>query len=205
MIHVILADDHGIVRAGVRRMLEAEEDFAVAGEAATGDDLLRVAAKVAWDVVVLDLSLPGPTSLDLIKKVKELRPRGRVAVLTMHPEDEYAIRLMQGGADGYVTKSADPQELVKALRVLDRGGKHVSPRLAALLLEARVGSGHGALTNRELEVLVRVGQGQTPSQIAGELDLAASTVSTHIGRIKEKLALDSLGSLVQYAVRNGLV
>jgi DNA-binding NarL/FixJ family response regulator len=205
MIHVILADDHAIVRAGVRRVLEAEGDFSVAGEAATSEDLLQVAAKVAWDVLVLDLSLPGPTSLDVIKRLKELRPRGRVAVLTMHPEDEYAIRLMQAGADGYVNKSADPEELVQALRVLDRGGKHVSPRLASLLLEARAGSGHGALTNRELEVLVRIGQGQTPSQIAGELDVAASTVSTHIGRIKEKLGLDSLGSLVQYALKNGLV
>jgi DNA-binding NarL/FixJ family response regulator len=204
-LRVILADDHPIVRAGVSRLLEAEGEFSIVAEAADGEEVVRVAAAAAWDVVVLDLSLPGPSSLDLVRRLKQQQPRGRILVLTVHAEDEYALRLMQAGADGYVTKTADPRELIQALRALGRGGKHVSERMASLLLEARAGSAHAGLTNRELEVLVRLAQGRAPSQIAAELDVAASTVSTHIGRIKDKLAVDSIAALVQYAIRNGLV
>lgn len=207
MIRVFIADDHAIVREGVKRVLGSVTGVVVVGEAEDGEEVLRRIEVDDFDVLVLDLSLPGRSGLDVLRAVKAARPRTKVIVLTMHAEDQYAARILRAGADGYLTKGRSPLELVDAIHAVVAGGKYVSPTMAALLLDGGPTEKppHTSLTDREFGVLVALGRGKTPSQIAGELDLSPSTVSTHIGRIKQKLGTQSLGEIVQYALRAGLV
>jgi DNA-binding NarL/FixJ family response regulator len=207
MIRVFLADDHDVVREGVKRLVDAGPDLAVVGEASTGASVLEQARLEAWDVLVLDLSLPDLSGLEVLKQVKVIRPRLHVLVLTMQGEDQYALRILKAGADGYLTKGRPGSEILDAIRTIAAGGKYLTPRLAELLLSTRADSErapHEMLTDREHDVLVMVGRGKTPSAIANELGVSPSTVSTHIQRVKTKLGLESLGQLVQYAVRAGL-
>jgi DNA-binding NarL/FixJ family response regulator len=207
MIRVFLADDHDVVREGVKRLVDAGPDLAVVGEASTGAAVLEQARLEAWDVLVLDLSLPDLNGLEVLKQVKVIRPRLHVLVLTMQGEDQYALRILKAGADGYLTKGRPGSEILDAIRTIAAGGKYLTPRLAELLLSTRADSErapHEMLTDREHDVLVMVGRGKTPSAIANELGVSPSTVSTHIQRVKTKLGLESLGQLVQYAVRAGL-
>lgn len=208
MIRVFLADDHEIVREGVKRIVMRAPDMAVVGEASTGDEVLERAEEDVWDVLVLDLSLPGRSGLDVLTRLKQKRPAMRVVVLTMHAEDQYAVRVLRSGADAYLTKGRPAGEILAAIRTVASGGKYITPHLGELLLAPRGSGGsapHDALTDRELEVLVAVGKGQSPSAIAAALGVSASTVSTHLRAIKTKLGVDSLGALVQYTVRSGLV
>jgi DNA-binding NarL/FixJ family response regulator len=207
MIRVFLADDHDVVREGVKRLVDAGPDLAVVGEASTGASVLEQARLEAWDVLVLDLSLPDLSGLEVLKQVKVIRPRLHVLVLTMQGEDQYALRILKAGADGYLTKGRPGSEILDAIRTIAAGGKYLTPRLAELLLSTRADSErapHEMLTDREHDELVMVGRGKTPSAIANELGVSPSTDSTHIQRVKTKLGLESLGQLVQYAVRAGL-
>ena len=208
MIRVFIADDHAIVREGIKRLLENAANLVVVGEADTGAAAVEKARAEAWDVLVLDLTLPDLNGLEVLKQVKAIRPRLKVLVLTMQAEDQYALRILKAGADGYLTKGRPGDEILEAIRKIAGGGKYLTPRLAELLLSTRPDAErepHEMLTDREHDVLVMIGRGKTPSAVANELGVSPSTVSTHIHRIKTKLGLESVGQLVQYAVRAGLV
>jgi DNA-binding NarL/FixJ family response regulator len=206
MIRVFVADDHEVMREGLKRVIARADEMLVVGEAASGDEVLRQIDHAKWDVLLLDLSMPGRSGLDVVVTVKALRPSARIVVLTMHAEDQYAVRILRAGADGYLTKGRSAQEVLAAIRAVAAGGKYITPELGELLLSAgaRGEVPHASLTDRELEVLVALGHGATPSAVAARLGVSASTVSTHIRAIKRKLALESLGELIQYAIRSGL-
>ncbi len=209
MIKILIADDHPIVRRGLRQILVEQPDMAVLGEAQNAQELLDLARHDNWDVVVLDISMPGRGGLEVLKDLKTLRPGAAVLVLSIHPEDQYAGRALKAGAAGYLTKDSAPEELVKAIRKVLAGGKYVSPSFAetlALRLDASLAKPlHEALSDREYQVLCRIASGKTVSQIAEELALSAKTVSTYRGRILDKLGLDTTAELMRYALERGLV
>lgn len=208
MIRVFIADDHAVVREGIRALVNSEADMVVVGEAADGDEALARAPELAWEVMLLDLSMPGRAGLDVLVQLKMKLPERRIIVLTMHAEDRYAMRVLRAGADGYLTKGRSSDEILTAIRAVATEGKYLTPRLSAALLDALARGGgppHESLTNRELDVLVMIGRGMTPSDVGAALDLGSSTVSTHLRRIKSKLGLQSNGELVQYALKEGLV
>jgi two-component system, NarL family, invasion response regulator UvrY len=207
MIRVFLADDHALLREGLKRVLSAEEDITVVGEAGDGEEVMRRAQSETWDLLVLDLSLPGRSGFDVLKHLKAQGHPGRILVLSMQAEDQYALRVLAAGADGYLSKGRPIDEVVGAIRKVALEGKYLTARLAELVLacDGNISRpAHYALTDRELDVMVMLGKGKPPSLVAAELGVSASTVSTHARRIKEKLGLTSLGEVVQYAVRAGL-
>ncbi len=207
MIRVFIADDHAVLREGLRRILEATGDMVVIGEAGDGEQVLRRAATERWDVLLLDLGLPGASGASVLRELQEIRPRMPVLVLSAQPEDLYALRLLASGAAGYVHKGRPTATIVEAIRRVHAGGRHVSPELAALLLTTDFDpkrAPHESLTDRQREILVLVGDGKSPSAIAARLGLRASTVSTHLHQIKTRLGLRTIGELAQYAARAGL-
>lgn len=208
MTRVIIADDHAVVRHGLRQILAGTSDMTLAGEAQSGQQVLQLLEKDDFDVLVLDISMPGPSGLDILRHLKETRPGLRVLVLSIHPEDQYAVRVLRAGADGYLTKEAAPDELIAAIRKVSRGGKYISSSLAerlALELETqREGAAHQALSNREFEVLRRIASGKTIGDIAHEMGLSIKTISTYRSRILEKLGLRNNLELVRYALWHGL-
>ena len=208
MIRVLLADDHAIVRDGLRRLLGAASDIHVAGEAATGDEALAQLATLRVDILLLDISMPGTGFLDLLRAVREGHPRTRVLVLSGHAEDEYAIRALRAGASGYVAKERSPQDLLAAIRKAHAGGRYVSPALAERLAAGLTDDGpavpHEALSDREYQVLQLLGAGLSVKEIAGRLELSAKTVSTYRQRILEKLGLKTTADMIRYAVQRNL-
>jgi len=208
VIRVLVADDHAVVRRGLRQMLAETGDVAVAAEAATAAEALDLVRAQAFDVVVLDLSLPGRGGLDLLGEIKALRPELAVLVLTMHPEKQYAVRALKAGAAGYLTKETAPDLLVDALRRVAAGGRYVSPGLAETLADhvekGREGAPHEALSDREFAVFRMLAAGRTVGQIAEELSLSVKTVSTYRTRLLEKMGLASNAELMQYAFRHKL-
>jgi DNA-binding NarL/FixJ family response regulator len=208
MIRVLLADDHAIVRDGLRRLLGAASDIDVAGEAATGDEALVLLATTRVDVLLLDISMPGTGFLDLLRTLRERHPRTRVLVLSGHAEDEYAVRALRAGASGYVAKERSPQDLLAAIRKAHAGGRYVSPtlaeRLAAGLTDDAEAVPHETLSDREYQVLQLLGAGQSVKEIAAHLELSAKTVSTYRQRVLEKLGLKTTADLIRYAVQRGL-
>ena len=208
MIRVFVVDDHAVVREGIKRIVQSAPDMMLMGEAGEGGEVLARAESEVWDVLLLDLSLPDRSGLDVLTRMKALRPQTKVVVLTMHAEDQYAVRVLRAGADGYLTKGRSSQELLDAIRAVATEGKYITARLAELLLSGRASgeaAPHEALSDREMEVLLLIGRGMTPSAVADALEVKPSTVSTHLRAIKDKLGAGSLGDLVQYAVRAGLV
>jgi DNA-binding NarL/FixJ family response regulator len=209
MIRVFVVDDHAVVREGIKRIVQSAPDMMLMGEAGEGGEVLARAEREVWDVLLLDLSLPDRSGLDVLTRMKALRPQTKVVVLTMHAEDQYAVRVLRAGADGYLTKGRSSQELLDAIRAVATEGKYITARLAELLLSGHASGEHAApheaLSDREMEVLLLIGRGMTPSAVADALEVKPSTVSTHLRAIKDKLAAGSLGDLVQYAVRAGLV
>jgi len=207
MIKILVADDHAILREGLKRIVEAA-GLVVVAEAATGHEALEKARETQPDVVLLDVSMPGKGGLETAQELKERHPRLRVLMLTVHPEDHYAVRCLKGGADGYLTKDIAASELVAAIQKVYRGGKYISPTLAERLAES-LGPGfgsapHEALSNREFEVLRRIGAGQTVGVIAEELHLSVKTVSTYRARILEKMHMKTTAEIMRYAVEQGL-
>jgi DNA-binding NarL/FixJ family response regulator len=207
VIRVFVVDDHAVVREGIKRIVQGAADMVLIGEAADGAEALARAEREAWDVMLLDLTLPDRSGLDVLIRVKALRPQGKIIVLTMHAEEQYAVRVLRAGADGFLTKGRSSQELLEAIRKVTTEGKYVTGRVAELLLSGPGGerAPHEALSDREMEVLLLLGRGMTPSAVAEALEVKPSTVSTHIRNVKDKLGVESLGDLVQYAVRAGLV
>lgn len=210
MIRVFLADDHAVVREGLERVLSATSDMTVAGMAADGRQVLLAAEQGAeWDVVVLDLSLPRLSGTEVLRRLRALRPSLPILILSMYPEDQYAVRLMREGASAYLSKERPLEELLAAIRLLAAGGgTYLTARQTSQLVAEPQESErppHARLSAREHQVFVLIINGHTVSEIAAELDLSTSTVSTHLGRIKEKLGARSVAEIVSYAHRAGLV
>lgn len=208
-IRVFIADDHPIVRQGLRRIVEDDSGMVISGEAGDTATLLGAIEATATDLVLLDVSMPGGPFLDTLRALRERHPTIRVLVLSVHPEDQWAVRALRAGASGYLTKDHSPDQLLEAIRRVYRGGKYVSPTLAEQLA-SQLDAGtqralHELLSDREFEVMRRLGSGLTVSQIATELAISAKTVSTHRTRILEKMAVATNADLVRYAARYGLI
>lgn len=208
MTRVLVADDHAIVREGIKRILDGQEGIEIAGEAVNGHDVLEHVRRGGFDVLLLDLSMPGKSGIDLIKQVKDESPKLRVLVLTMHEEDQYAVRAIRAGASGYLTKESAPAQLVSAIRRLAEGRLYISPNVAeqlALDVQPRGDeSPHRHLSDREFEVFQLLVSGRSVSDIAGQLHLSVKTVSTHKTRILQKMSAASVADLVRYAIRHRL-
>ena len=204
MIRVLLADDHPIVRDGLRGLLAAQPDVEVAGEAADGDQALALVRANDYDVAVLDLSMPGLAGLDLVKRVKLEKPKLRVLVLSMHGEQQYAARALKAGASGYLNKDSASAQLVGALRKVAAGGLHISDAAAVGLVGGTRGAPHEALSDREIEVLRLLVQGLSPTDIGERLHLSVKTVSTHKANIQAKLGCSGTAELVRYALEHKL-
>jgi DNA-binding NarL/FixJ family response regulator len=206
MIRVLLADDHKIVREGLRRLLDTADGIEVAGEAADGDQALALVKANEYDVARFDMSMPGLSGMDLIKRVKLEKPKLRILVLSMHGEQQYAARALKAGAAGYLNKDSAAELLVSVIRKIAAGGVHVGDAAAASLMSGDADKApHERLSDREFEVLRLLVEGLGPSEIGERLHLSVKTVSTHKTRILEKMGLASTADLVRYALEHKLV
>jgi two-component system invasion response regulator UvrY len=209
MIKVLIADDHPIVRQGLRQILSEIPDMVVAGEAVNGQEALDQVRAGGWDVLVLDITMPDRSGLDILRELKHQQPHLPVLVLSIHAEEQFAVRLLKAGASGYVTKENAPDELVKAIRKVVNGGKYISQSLAeSLAFSLDVASDrppHETLSDREFQVMQLMASGKTLTEIAEELSLSAKTVGTYRTRLLEKMNLKTNAEIVRYAIENGLV
>ncbi len=204
-MRILLVDDHALVRGGLRRLLVEHHPGAIFGEAESAAGGLATALGSAWDLVILDLSLPGRGGLDVLKDLREARPKLPVIVMTMHAEEQYALRAFRAGAAGYLTKGAAEEDVLAAVERVIAGGKYVTPTLAEALAGALGGgarTAHEELSDREFQVLRMIAAGRSVKQIALELHLSEKTVSTYRTRVLEKLQLDSTAELIRYAISN---
>ena len=209
MIDVLIADDHPVVLEGVKQIVAETSDIAVKGEATNGDEVLEQVRTGQWDVVVLDITMPGVHGLELLKQLRAQHPKLPVLVLSMHPEDEYAVRLLRAGASGYLNKRSVSSQLVEAIRKVAEGGKYVSPTLAEkIAFELDVDFDklpHERLSDREFQVFCLIASGKTVTETAGELSLSVKTVSTYRSRILEKMNMQRNAQLTRYAIEHELV
>lgn len=208
MIRVVIADDHAVVRRGLRQILSETDDIQVVAEATTAHEVRATAQEVRWDVLVLDMNMPGGSGFELLKEIRQQDPKAKVLVLTVFQEEQYGVRAIRAGASGFLSKESAPEKLIEAVRKLGAGGKYVSNELAEALASAVAGEGEGSLhdrlSDRELEVFRRLAAGRTVSQIGEELSLSVKTVSTHRTRILKKMEMSSNAELMHYAMKNGL-
>jgi len=209
LIKILIADDHIIVRRGLKQIVAEFSDMVVTDEASNFQEVLDKVDKKDFDVVVLDITLPGRSGMDVLKQIKSQDPKLPVLVLSMHPEEQYAVRALRAGASGYLTKESAPDELIAAIRKVATGGKYISPSLAEkLAFELDTGtakSPHEALSDREYQVLCMIASGKTVKEIAEELILSVKTISTYKARILEKMRMKSNAELTHYAIKNRLV
>lgn len=209
MIKILVVDDHAVVRAGLRNFLADCPDMEIAGDAANSEQAVRLVREQDWNVVLLDISLPDKSGVDVLKQIKREKPDLPVLVLSMHAENRYAVQLLRNGASGYLQKEAMASDLVGAIRTVVLGRKYVSPAVAQLLANDidTIGDGplHGALSEREFEIFCRLARGQGATSIAEDLSLSVKTVSTYRTRLMEKMALSSNSDLTYYALKNRLI
>jgi len=209
VIQVLLADDHAIVRAGLKELLEDTGEIKVAGEATNGQEVMAQIRARSFDVAVLDMTMPGRSGIELIKQVKDEKPKLRILVLTMHSEEQYAVRALKAGASGYLTKEAAADQLVAAIRRIAGGGAYVSPetaeRLALAAAPRAEAAPHTLLSDREFQVLRMIAGGRTVGEIAKRLSLSVKTVSTHKTRILQKMGLGNQAELIRYALEHKLL
>jgi two-component system invasion response regulator UvrY len=209
MIKVIIADDHPIVRKGLKEILAEEPTIEVVDEAADGHELLRKVRDIDFDVIILDISMPGLDGLDVLTRIKAEKKTAHVLMLTIHPEARYAVRCLKMGAEGYLTKGSAPDELVQAIRRISSGRKYISQNLAEALTDELTSesgrSPHETLSEREYQVMLRIASGQPLKEIAEELALSVKTVSTYRSRILEKLKLLNNTQLILYAIHHDLI
>lgn len=209
MIKVMLCDDHALIRRGIRDTLSEAPDVEVVGEAGDYGELRALLRQRSCDVLVLDINLPGRSGLDVLHALKEEGSSLRVLIVSMYPEDQYAIRAMRAGAQGYVNKGDDPAQILAAVRTVAQGRKFVTPEMAQMLVDSLTApapeQAHQKLSDRELQTLVMIASGKRLSDIAEQLNLSPKTVSVYRARVLEKLALTNNSELTVYAIRNGLV
>ncbi|GMR08523.1 MAG: response regulator transcription factor [Gammaproteobacteria bacterium] len=206
---VLIVDDHAIVRAGLKQLLNDCPDVVATDEATNSHEALKKIREQDWDVVLLDISMPGKNGLEILKQIKRERPKAAVLILSMHAENQYALRALKAGAAGYLTKGCIPEQLLAAVAKVARGGKYITPALAEKLanaLDPNVGDApHEALSNRELQVFQLLSAGKQVSQIGEELSLSSKTVSAHRANILKKMRMKNNAELMFYAIDNGLV
>ena len=209
MLRIAIVDDHQIVRAGFREMLADELDFEFAFEAATGEEALAGLRAHDTDVLLLDLSLPGQSGVDVLRAARQRHDRLRILVLSGFPEERYALSMIRNGADGYLCKDCTREELVGEIRTVAQGRRYLSPRTAELLAQELTGestaAAHEKLSDRELQVFLRLARGESVSDIGGALHLSVKTISTYRSRLLEKLGVASNAELATYALRHGLI
>ncbi|MGH8718661.1 MAG: response regulator [Burkholderiales bacterium] len=209
VIRVLICDDHAIVRTGLKQILDEAPDMSVSGEAATGNEALQKLREVDCDVVLLDIAMPEKNGIDTLKQIKQVKPGLAVLVLSMYPEEQYAISLLRAGAAGYMTKESATDQLLAAIRKVAQGGKYISPTLAEILASELGGDTdkplHENLSKREFQIFCKLAAGQTVSDIANEVFLSVKTVSTYRSRVLEKMKMKNNAELTYYAVKNGLI
>jgi DNA-binding NarL/FixJ family response regulator len=209
MINILIADDHSVVREGLKQIISGNADMTVLAEACSGNEAIEKIRKIPISVAILDISMPGKNGLDTLKEIKVIHPDLPVLILSMYPEEQYALRFFRAGASGYLTKKSAPEELVNAIRTVSKGKKYVSPVLAEKLIgELDITTEkplHSALSDREFQVLCLMASGKTSGEIAEELFLSVKTISTYRARILEKLRLKNTAELINYAIQNQLV
>jgi two-component system invasion response regulator UvrY len=209
MLKILIADDHAIVRQGLKQILADIPDQAIIDEAANGIEVLSKVRKNTYDVLILDISMPGLSGLDVLKQLKIERPDLNVLMLSMHPEEQYAIRALKAGAAGYLTKESAPEELVAAIKKVSMGRKYVTASLAEKLAfdlgERSERPPHEYLSDREFQVLRLIASGKTVKEIAEDMFLSIKTISTYRSRILEKMNMKTNAELTHYAIKNGLI
>jgi DNA-binding NarL/FixJ family response regulator len=209
MVTVLIADDHELMREGLARLLEEADDIKVIAMASNGEEALERSLELQPDIVLLDLSMPGRGGLETLKDFRRLLPAVGVLILSMYPEDQFAVRLLREGADGYMTKESAPAELRGAIRKISGGGKYVSAQLAeALVVHLETGpeaGSHASLSDREFQVLCMLASGKTVGEIAKELAISVKTVSTYRTRILQKMHLKNTAQIMHYGLQKGLV
>lgn len=209
MIEILIADDHAIVREGLKQIVAETADMVVADEATSGHEVLEKVRSNEYDVVILDISMPGRGGVDILKQLKSQRPNLPILILSMHPEEQYAVRVLKAGAAGYLTKESAPDELITAIRRVSKGRKYVSSSLAEKLafdLERDTEKPfHEILSDREYQVMCMIASGKRVQEIAEELCLSVKTVSTYRSRILQKMKMKNNAELMHYAIKHGLV
>lgn len=209
MTRILIADDHAIFREGLKQILEDYEDLEVVDEASRGQEVLDKVAKRDYDLLLLDIAMPGLSGLDTLKLLKAQKPRLRVLILSMYPEEQYAARAIKAGAAGYITKASASEELVEAIRKVSQGGRYISASIAEKLLfepgKEPERPLHERLTDREYQILCMIGRGKTVGEIAEALSLSVKTVSTHRVHILDKMQMKNNAELTNYAIKHGIV
>lgn len=209
MIRALIVDDHAIVRQGLKRILDEAPGMVVGGEAVNGLQALKMIRTEKWDIVLLDISMPEKNGIDALKQIMDENKSAKVLILSMYPEDQYAVRMMKAGASGYMTKETAPEQLVEAIRLVVAGKKYISATLSELLLfecgTDSAKSPHETLSDREYQVLRLIGSGKTVSEVAKLLSLSVKTVSTYRSHILDKMNLRNNAELTLYVIQNGLM
>ncbi len=209
MIKILIADDHSIFRRGLRQTINDYPDLQVTGEARQGSEVLDLVAKNDYDLVILDITMPGLSGLDILKQLRVIKPELPILVLSMHPEDQYGLRVLKAGGSGYLTKETGEKNLINAIRKAVKGGKHISQemgeKLAFSFEKDFAKLPHEVLSDREYEIMCLLGLGKSVNAIAAELNLGISTVSTYRTRILEKTGLKNNAAIISYALKNKLV
>ncbi|WP_304132011.1 response regulator transcription factor [Ignavibacterium album] len=208
-IKILIADDHAIVREGLKQIVAEEKDMTVLGEAENSETLMNLLEKDKWDIVILDINMPGRNGLEILKDIKQLYPDLPVLILSMFSEEQYGLRSIKAGASGYLKKVSAPDELVQAIRRIVSGRKYITEtlaeKLAENLSEPKVNSLHEKLSDREFEIMCSIAQGKSAEEIANELSISVNTFYTYRNRILEKLSMRSNVEITQYAIRNKLI
>jgi DNA-binding NarL/FixJ family response regulator len=209
VIKILIADDHAVVRAGLKQIVQETSDMVVSGEAATGHEVLQLVNEADWDVVLLDINMPGRSGIDVLKQLRSENPQLPVLMLTMYPEEQYAVRALKAGASGYLTKESIPDELISAIRKVSAGRKYISTSLAEKLaydldLDTEMPL-HETLSDREYEVMCLIARGETVTDIADKLCLSKKTISTYRSRILDKMNMKKNAELMHYAIKHSLV
>jgi two-component system, NarL family, invasion response regulator UvrY len=209
MTRILIADDHAIFREGLKQILEDHDDLKVVDEASRGQEVLDKVAKKDYDILLLDIAMPGLSGLDTLKLLKVQKPKLRVLILSMYPEEQYAARAIKAGASGYITKASASEELVEAIRKVSAGGRYISASIAEKLLfdpdHEPEQTPHERLSDREYQILCLIGRGKTVGEIAELLGLSVKTVSTHRVHILEKMKMKNNAELTNYAIKHGIV
>ena len=209
MIRVAICDDHQIVRAGFKQIFSSSGEFEVVAEGATGREALDIARREICDVLLLDIAMPDQSGIDILRTIRQGQPNLPVLILSGYPAQQYALNLFKMGANGYLNKECDPEEIVKAIRTVHRGRKYITPGVAELLADGLSGAGekppHEQLSEREFQVFLRLAKGETIGHMADSMSLSVKTVSTYRTRVMEKMKLSSNSDLTYYALKNGLI